>query len=38
MRHSRLAGGVLENLGGKTDRTLDAEVTVLGAVDEVGAD
>lgn len=34
----RLAGGVLENLGGETDRALDAEVTVLGTVDEVRRD
>lgn len=33
-----LAGDVLEDLGGETDGALDAEVTVLGAVDEVGAD
>ena len=33
-----LSGGVLEDLGGKTDGALDAEVTVLGSVDEVGAE
>lgn len=36
--YSRLAGGVLEVLGGETDGALDLEVTVLGAVDEVGRD
>jgi hypothetical protein len=34
----RLAGGVLEELGGEADGALDAEVTVLGAVDEVRRD
>lgn len=34
----RLAGGVLEVLGGETDGALDAEVVVLGAVDEVTRD
>lgn len=34
----RLAGGVLEVLGGETDGALDAEVVVLGAVDEVARD
>lgn len=34
----RLTGGVLEDLGRETDGALDAEVTVLGTVDEVTAD
>ena len=34
----RLAGGDLEDLGGKTDGTLDAELLVLGPVDEVRRD
>ena len=37
-RYSRLAGGVLEVLGGEADGALDLEVAVLGAVDEVGRD
>ena len=34
----RLAGGDLEVLGGQADGALDAEVLVLGAVDELLAD
>lgn len=33
-----LTGADLEVLGGQTDRTLDAEVLALGAVDELSAD
>lgn len=33
-----LAGGDLEGLGGQADGALDAEVLVLGAVDDLGAD
>ena len=29
---------MLEDLGGETNGALDSEVTVLGSVDEVGAD
>ena len=35
---SRLSGGVLEDLGWEPDWALDSEVSVLGSVDEVGAD
>lgn len=31
-----LAGGDLEGLGGKTDGALDAEVLVLGTLDDLG--
>ena len=34
----RLAGGDLEDLGGETDGALDAELLVLGTVDELLAD
>lgn len=34
----RLSGGVRKNLGGETNRTLDAELLVLGAVHKVRAD
>ena len=34
----RLASSDLEDLGGKTDGTLDAELLVLGPVDEVRRD
>lgn len=33
-----LAGGDLEDLGGEADGSLDAEVLVLGAVDQVRGD
>lgn len=33
-----LAGGDLEGLGGKADGALDAEVLVLGALDDLSAD
>lgn len=33
-----LSGGVLEDLGGHANGALDAEVLVLGAVDEITAD
>ena len=33
-----LAGGDLQDLGGKTDGALDAERLGLGALDEVGGD
>ncbi len=33
-----LTGGDLEDLGGETDGTLDTELLVLGAVDQVGRD
>lgn len=36
--HVRLPGGVLENLGGESDGTLDVKVSVLGTVDEIGTD
>lgn len=36
--HVRLPGGVLEDLGGKSDGAPDVEVSVLGTVDEVGTD
>lgn len=34
----RLSGGVLEDLGGESDGSLDLEVSVLGSVDEVTTD
>ena len=34
----RLSGGVLEDLGGQSDGSLDLEVSVLGSVDEVTTD
>lgn len=34
----RLTGGDLEGLGGQADRSLEAEVLVLGALDDLGAD
>ena len=39
MRYTHsLAGGDLEDLGGKADGALDAELLVLSAVDEVARD
>lgn len=35
---SRLSGGVLEDFGWEPDGAFDSEVSVLGSVDEVGAD
>lgn len=34
----RLSGGMVEDLGGETDRSLDSELLVLGSRDEVVAD
>jgi hypothetical protein len=34
----RLSGGVLEDLGGESNGSLDLEVSVLGSVDEVTTD
>ena len=33
-----LTGGDLEDLGGETDRALDAQLLVLGTVDQVSGD
>ena len=37
-RHSRLSGGVFEHFGGETNGAFDAEIPVLGTVDQVTAD
>ena len=34
----RLSGGVLEDLGGESNGSLDVEVPVLGSVDEITTD
>ena len=34
----RLSGGVLEDLGGESDGSLDVEVPVLGSVDKITTD